>query len=754
MKILMTLMGLEIGGAETHVVELAKELARRGNEIVIVSNGGVFEKEIADAGIAHFSLPLHSKKLKNFVKSYKGLKKIIKEGKFDLVHAHARIPAFICGLLQRKLKFRFITTTHWVFKTGIFLNIMTNWGERTIAVSNDIKKYLIDNYRLPAKHISVTINGIDTERFSSNIDYNDVAEEFNMGADKKRIVYVSRMDMDRSGVAFNLLEITPSLCKRYPDLEVVIVGGGNDYERLLAKSKAVNSEIGKRVVITTGSRVDINKFIASGDLFIGVSRAALEAMAAEKPVIIAGNEGYIGVFSQDKLDVSVQTNFCCRGCDMPTNQKLFDDVTFILDSFKEKRQQMGRYNRQVIIDNYSLIKMADDCVAAYENLISFNPFRPKDVIISGYYGYKNIGDDSLLEAIITNLREQKPDISITVLSAKPNETKNIYSVESIHRFNIFKIISEMKKTKLLISGGGSLVQDVTSTKSLYYYVSVIRLALQYGMKTFVYANGIGPINNKKNQKLCTEILNNVDVITLRDNNSKQELDSLNITKPVIRVTADPAFSLIPADEEKLKIIKRCENISQDKKYFIVSLRDWKTKDANFEKTIAMFCKYISQKYDLIPLFVPMQSSHDLHITKKTAELITTEETQSVSTHRFNKVIGRDYKILKDAYNAKDLLAIISQCEFAIGMRLHFLIYSASVGVPVMGISYDPKIDAMLDYCRQSYKHSVSDISIEKLKYDADEIMCNKNTIRNQLSAVSRQMCEMTKTDAAAAIEML
>ena len=138
MKILMVLMGLDIGGAETHVVELSKELAARGHKITVASNGGVFVAELETAGIVHIKLPLNSRRIKSLTASYFGLKRVIKSGSFDLVHAHARIPAFICGLLQKSLKFKLITTAHWVFKTGPLLNLMTNWGQRTIAVSDEI----------------------------------------------------------------------------------------------------------------------------------------------------------------------------------------------------------------------------------------------------------------------------------------------------------------------------------------------------------------------------------------------------------------------------------------------------------------------------------------------------------------------------------------------------------------------------------------------------------------------------------------
>ncbi|MBR0277039.1 MAG: polysaccharide pyruvyl transferase family protein, partial [Clostridia bacterium] len=607
MKILMVLMGLEIGGAETHVAELSAELARRGNEVHIASNGGVYEKEITKFGIIHHKLPLNSKNPKSMMRSYAGLKKIIKKEKFDIVHAHARIPAFICSKLHRKLKFRFITSAHWVFKTSFLLKNLTSWGERSVAVSNDIKNYLIDNYGYSSDKIDITINGIDTEKFSPQTDFSDIKEEFGLEDNKKRIVYVSRMDVDRSAVAFNLLEIAPKLYEKYPDLDIVIVGGGNDYERLLKKTGEVNKIIGYNLVKTTGARTDINKFVASGNLFIGVSRAALEAMSAEKPVIIAGNEGYIGLFDQSKTEISIKTNFCCRGCEMPDNQKLFDDICNVFDNINI--DEMSKFNRDYTLQNYSVKKMTDDYEIAYTKLLDKNPFRYNDVLISGYYGFKNTGDDSLLKSIVNNLKSEKSNISITVLSKTPSETSKLYNVNSISRVNIFRIMHIMKHTRLLISGGGSLLQDVTSKKSYKYYSLIIKIALKYKTKVMIYANGIGPLTSKANRRDCKALLNKVNIITLRDDDSFEELNKLGIDNK-IKVTADPAFSLKCDESFKTGI---------NKKYFIVSIRKWKSASSDFEEKITSICREINLKYGFIPVFVPLQNSIDLPICKSVSE---------------------------------------------------------------------------------------------------------------------------------------
>ncbi|MBO5734125.1 MAG: glycosyltransferase, partial [Clostridia bacterium] len=250
-RILMTLTRFDIGGAETHVLELSLELQRMGYYVVVASNGGVYEKNLSDAGIPHYKVPMHSKSPSAVRKSLKLLKNIIKNEHIEIVHAHGRIPAFLCGILKKKMDFTFVTTAHWVFDTSHGLKYITNWGEKVIAVSEDIKTYLIDNYKANPTDIYVTINGIDTNKFSKDADYSDIMEEFSLEPNTKKIVYISRMDEDRALVAFHLAEIVPELVKINPDIEVVIVGGGNVYDKLEARVNEINKKLGKRYIVLT-----------------------------------------------------------------------------------------------------------------------------------------------------------------------------------------------------------------------------------------------------------------------------------------------------------------------------------------------------------------------------------------------------------------------------------------------------------------------------------------------------------------------
>lgn len=369
MKILMSLMQLDIGGAETHVVELAKELKRRGHDIIITSNGGAYVEELENFGIRHFLVPLQNKNPKNVLCAFRLLKKIIIEEKPDVVHSHARIPSFIIGRLWRKIKFPFVTTAHWVFTTKYGLKYITDWGQKTLAVSEDIKTYLMDNYKIPETDITVTINGIDTEKFSPDINKDSVCDEFGITEEDNTIVYVSRMDESRSLVAHHLIEAVRSIEPIVENLKVLIVGGGDDYEKVKEEAEAVNKEFGRDIIKLAGSRIDIAELIAPAKLFVGVSRAALEAMAAEKPVIVAGNEGYIGLFDENKMDVALSTNFCCRGCAMSTSAQLAQDIGEFFGMWESDREKIGKFGRNMIIENYSVKRMTDDTERVYRSVL-------------------------------------------------------------------------------------------------------------------------------------------------------------------------------------------------------------------------------------------------------------------------------------------------------------------------------------------------------------------------------------------------
>lgn len=731
-NILLALMQLNIGGAETHVVELAKELKRKGFNVIVASNGGVYVKELEEDGIKHYAVPLQNKNPLNIIKSAYILKKIIKEEKIDIVHSHARIPSFILGKLHKIMKFPFVTTAHWVFNTSYGLKYITDWGEKTVAVSEDIKTYLMDNYHIPEGDINVTINGIDTEKFSPQTPCDDIMEEFNISGSDTVITYVSRLDESRSLVAKQLIEAVPEISKEIKDLKLIVVGSGDDFENVKAMAQKVNASLGREVIVLTGGRTDINKLIAPCKLFIGVSRAALEAMAAQKPVIIAGNEGYIGLFDETKLDVGIDTNFCCRGCEMSSAELIKRDVLKFFALDEEKQRMLGEYGRELIKKEYSVARMADDSIKVYDWALAKN----KEILISGYYGFKNSGDDALLQAIIKDLKTYKESPNIVVLSANPAETMKYYRVKSISRLNIFKITRLMKRADMLISGGGTLIQDRTSTKSLLYYLAIIALAKRCNTKVMLYSNGIGPLEKKSNIKKTKKILEKVELITLRDKCSYDTLRELGINNENVIVTADPALDLDSPDEKLGRAILRSEGVPENKKLLCVSVRRWQNLGSEFEATMAKICDYAYEKYGYYTVFLPMQTSRDMAIMQN-----------------IRRKMRKDATIIRKRYSVGGMLSVTKCFDMCIGMRLHTLIYSAVNSLPLIGLVYDPKISSFMEYTHQRHYVDVTNVTYEALKEMLDECMENYDEIKADLKQNYEKLKDKARLNGKYAIEL-
>lgn len=731
LNILLSLMQLNIGGAETHVVELAKELKRKGFNPIVTSNGGVYVKELEAEGIKHYCVPLQNKNPINMIRSAKLLKKIITDEKIDIVHSHARIPSFILGKLHKRMGFPFVTTAHWVFTTKYGLKYITEWGEKTVAVSEDIKTYLMDNYKVPESDIRVTINGIDTHRFSPETDASKVRAEFGLSENDTVIVYVSRMDESRSLVAKQLISIVPKI--KVPDLKVLIVGDGDDFGNVKAMADKVNSELGRECVMLAGARTDINELVAPADLFIGVSRAALEAMAARKPVIIAGNEGYIGLFDRSKLDIGIDTNFCCRGCGDSTPELLLRDIERFFLLPDEERDSLAAYGRELIKRDYSVARMADDTIKVYEWALSKND----EILISGYYGFKNSGDDALLMAIINDLRKNIESPNIVVLSSNPQETIRQYRVKAINRLNPFGIIKHMKKAGMLISGGGTLIQDSTSTQSLIYYLTVIRSAVKRGVKVMLYSNGIGPLKNKANIRRSRKTLDKVDLITLRDPAALTALEKIGVSKPKTAVTADPVFGMPQADPAFGRKLLSGFNVPDDAKRILgVSIRRARDTDQRFENMIAAACDYAAEKYGCYPVFIPMQSNRD----------------EGISRSIMSKMRSKS-SIIDVRLNVQEMISVVSASDLCLGMRLHSLIYATCGNVPLIGLAYDPKIKSFMDYAGQDLCLDIGNVDLDTIKAKMDHCFDDYDAIKERLSESYVQLKEKAAMNGKLAAEL-
>ena len=366
MNILMVTMSLGIGGVETHITELTKELIRRGHRVTVASAGGVYVPEITASGASHVTLPLAGRSPIGLAQAYFGLRRLIKSGGFDVVHAHARIPCFICGLVRRtsRRKFAYVTTVHGVYKKIPVAERLTDWGDRSLVVSDDVRKYLTEEYGIKPENISVTVNGIDVDSFDSFSDEEEKrAGCISAGLTEEsahRIMHVSRLDSASSDAAYQLIEAMARLNEVYPDVQTVIIGDGSEFESVKARADEVNRSLGRRAVVMTGARSDVAKLLPCADAFVGVSRAALEAMSCRIPTVLAGAQGFLGIFddSEEMLRRAQSTNFCCRGEGASSADAICGALISLFSLGGERLSEIGENGRRVVEKYYSVSRMA------------------------------------------------------------------------------------------------------------------------------------------------------------------------------------------------------------------------------------------------------------------------------------------------------------------------------------------------------------------------------------------------------------
>ena len=185
-----------------------------------------------------------------------------------------------------------------------------------------------------------------------------------------------------------------------------------------------------------------------------------------------------------------------------------------------------------------------------------------------------------MKAILRQLQHINPDMPVCVLSHNPKATRLTHHVGAVYVFNPFSFLPVMRRTKLYISGGGSLIQNQTSTRSLNYYLLSIRLAKLTGNRVLMYGCGIGPVSGEGCRKSAARVIDrNVDAITLREDLSAEELKTMGVTKPKVYVTADPALLLEAGSEGAVDGFLLGNNIDPAGRYALFVLREWQGFEA-------------------------------------------------------------------------------------------------------------------------------------------------------------------------------
>lgn len=305
----------------------------------------------------------------------------------------------------------------------------------------------------------------------------------------------------------------------------------------------------------------------------------------------------------------------------------------------------------------------------------------KNVLISGYYGFNNTGDEAMIETMSSMLA--KRDCALIVLSSNPDKTKELYNVQAYNRYKIGEVIKAIRQADIVVSGGGTLFQDITSKKSIWYYLGIVKIAQLFRKKICVAYQGIGPIDTKLYRKMTKRTLNkkSVKMVGMRDNQAIEYAKKLGIKEDKIFFSSDMIFMMQPPAKERCEKILRdnVHNLQEGQKLIGFSIREWKDKDRT--DVLAEVADKLVEKYNARIVFFPFHKPKDAEISKIIMHKMKHEDMTV---------------ILPNRYLPSEVLGTMGMMDVNIGVRLHSLVFSAVMNVPTIGISYDPKIDGFLD----------------------------------------------------------
>ena len=707
MKVIHLISGGDSGGAKTHVHSLLQNLTRTIDVTMVCFMEGPFAQEARELGIRTVVLPG-----RNLLRTYHTLKRMIREEGYEIIHCHGARGNMMGALLRRATGLPVVTTVHSDYRLdylgrpfsrlsyGTINTIALRLLDYRIGVSDAMTDLLISRGFDPDKLFTI-YNGIDFTPRTPALGRAEYFRSVGLDADEDSVVVGIAARLNPVKDIGTLVRGFARAHQTCPKLRLLIAGDGEQMDML----KKLSAELGvERQVCFAGwitdtdsfyHAIDINTLTSLSETFpyslTEGARAALPTVASR-----VGGVPYLIEHGIHGLLFEAGDAEGLARCLV----SLARDPTL--------REHLGQRLYQRAKADFSLESTLERQLTIYRTILRRQE-RKKNLrgrrdgaLVCGAYGRGNAGDDAILEAIVTELRQIDPDLPIWVLSRNPDDTRLTYRVNSIYTFAFPRFLRRMGKTRLYINGGGSLMQDVTSHRSLWFYLFTISAAKRLGCQVMMYGCGIGPIHSPANRRRAAKVLQkSVDAITLRDTHSREELEDMGVTNPEIILSADPTVILPAAPEQVVDGILESQGIDPRGRYIGFALRPW----PGFEEKAALFgaaADYAYEKYGLTPVFLPIERRLDVGAAKLAAQHMKAP-----------------HYILPETGSSDHTIGLFARMQVVVSMRLHALVFAAGQGVPLVGVVYDQKISSFLSYIGQDLYTDLDAVTVEALRAHID-----------------------------------
>jgi polysaccharide pyruvyl transferase CsaB len=309
----------------------------------------------------------------------------------------------------------------------------------------------------------------------------------------------------------------------------------------------------------------------------------------------------------------------------------------------------------------------------------------KLVVVSGYYGFDNLGDEAILEELVSELKKLVHPDEIVVLSNNPDKTASLYGVQALDRWRLPALLSVLGRARLFISGGGGLLQDATGPRSVFFYGGQILAARLAGVPVLVYAQGIGPLKRPTSKIMAACALKLANQVTVRDQGSLHMAESWGASP---ELTADPVWSLsASALPDSFKLLPGEANLTSKIQLVGVSLRRHPLINSHHLSLLArIFQKGFAASTTFVML--PFQKTEDSEVLAKLIEECNKLNVQACML--------KAEEIVKPS----QWLKLMESFDLIVGMRLHALLMAIKAGKPIIGLPYDPKVTILCETFQQ------------------------------------------------------
>ncbi len=739
MKVIHLIGGGDTGGAKTHVLNLLRALNNSIDARLVCFLRGEFSEDARKMGI-----PITVIESGNPAVGLRELKKLLREEPVDIIHCHGARGNLMGNLVKGFAKAPVVTTVHSDYRLDYLGRpvAMLSYGATNMVALRRVNYYigvadpmtdLLIQRNFPASRIYTLYNGIDFKTPLHPVSREEFFASVGMDVAPGDVV---------AGIAARLTPVKdyPTLlramqlaCAENPRLKLIAAGDGEDREKLLALAKELG--IAQRVhfagwvqdMASFYNAIDINLLTSISETFPYVltegarmHRATIASNVGGVPMLIDhGENGFIFA---------------------PGSEKELAKYLLTLAGDEELRRRMGDRLYEKARQNFSIDRMVEHQIEIYESILAREKRRKErkrdGVIVCGAYGFGNAGDEAILKSIVQSLRGMDPYLPITVLAKKTKLLKQQTRVDAIYTLNIPKALWAMRRSRLFINGGGTLIQNATSQRSLWYYLFTLRAAKSMGNLVDMYGCGIGPVTGERNIRLVRGVLeSSVDALTLREEDSLAELQKFGVSAPKIALSSDPAFALTPATQREKEAYFEGHGLVMDGKYLCFVLRTWH----GFAEKAAAFAQCARRAYDrhgLTPVFLSLNTYQDGRAARQVLE-----------------TLDCPYHLLDDCTEPELLIGVLGEMRAVISMRLHGLILSSISGVPLVGVAYDPKITSFIRYLGAGGCMDLADVTAEKLLAALEDALGQADR-RDALRAKAQRLMEREQVNLEAVRQLL